>query len=294
MRIWLPLAILLSVAWLLLVSILASRGGDNAAGSATPQAGDAARLLQQSQAAMLELDSFQAEMTTSWEGREDTYRVAWQSPDSFHVLSPYVVAHYESGQETEITDYGFVEAIAVGDRIYVRQCAAEDEDCQPWEESARDGLYVPAFAGESLDPMWTIELLGLMSDAQIVGQEDVEGVACTRIRGRANILRAMAQSWRRAEETRGPINWGEECTATATEPGGETQEECHSTTLDEYIALHEDSLREQDESPASVEVWVGRDDKLLRRLEFPLVADQPAGGYFALSQFNEVTVQPPK
>ena len=287
------MAILLSVAWLLLVSALISRGGGSGAGPATPQAGDAAGLLRQSQEAILELDSFQAEMTTSWEGREDTYRVAWQSPDSFHVLSPYVVAHYESGQETEITDYGFVEAIAIGDRMYTRQCAEEDEDCQPWGEGLRDGIYVPLGAAE-LDPFWTIELLGLTSDAQIVGQENVEGVPCTRIRGKANVMRAMIQSWRRAEETRGPINWGEECTATPTEPGSETQEECHTTTLDEYIAMHEDSVRQQDENLGSVEVWIGRDDKLMRRLEFPLVADQPAGGYFALSQFNEVTVQPPK
>jgi hypothetical protein len=293
-RIWFPLAILLSVAWLLLVSALISRGGDNAAGSATPQAGDAARLLQQSQAAMLELDSLQLQMTTQWEGREYTYRVVWQSPDSFHVLSPSVVAHYESGQETEITDYGFVEAMAVGDRLYFRQCAEEDEGCQPWEESARDGLYVPAFAGEALDPMWTIELLGLMSDAQVVGQEDVDGVACIRIQGSANIMRTMIQSWRRAEEVRGPMDWGEECTATPTEPGGETEEDCHSLSLDEYIATYEDDLRKQDENPPSVEVWIGRDDNLMRRLEFRTVLAEPPAGSFTFSQFDEVTVKAPE
>ena len=294
MRIWFPLAILLSVAWLLLVSILISRGGDNAAGSATPQAGDAATLLRQSRAAMLDLDSLQLQMTTQWEGREDTYRVAWQSPDSFHVLSPYVTAVYETGKDPVITDHGFVEAIAVGDRIYVRQCEAEDEDCQPWEESARDGLYVPAFAGEALDPMWTIDLLGLVSNPQIVGQENVDGVACTRIGGSANIMRAMTQSWRRAEEIRGPLYWGEECTGRAAEPGGETEEDCHSLSLDEYIATYEDSLLEQDENPPSVEVWIGRDDKLMRRLEFRTVLAEPPAGSFTFSQFDEVTVQPPK
>jgi len=292
-RIWFPLAILLSVAWLLLVSVLISRGGDDA-GSATLPPGDATTLLRQSRVAMLELDSLQLQMTTQWEGREDTYRVAWQSPDSFHVLSPYVTAVYETGKDPVITDHGFVEAIAVGDRIYVRQCEAEDEDCQPWEESARDGLYVPAFAGEALDPMWTIELLGLMPDAQIVGQENVDGVACTRIRGSANIMRAWIQSWRRAEEIRGPLDWGEECTATPTEPSGETEEDCHSLSLDEYIATYEDDLRKQDENPPSVEVWIGRDDKLMRRLEFRTVLAEPPAGSFTFSQFDEVEVQPPK
>jgi hypothetical protein len=107
-------------------------------------------------------------------------------------------------------------------------------------------------------------------------------------------MRAMIQSWRRAEETRGPINWGEECTATATEPGGETQEECHSTTLDEYIAMHEDSVRQQDDNPPSVEVWIGRDDRLLRRFEFRTVLAEPPEGSFTFSRFDEVTVQPPK
>lgn len=291
-RIIVPLAILLSVGWLLLVSVLVSRGGDNGARLSAAPGGDAAGLLRQSRAAMLELDSFQFEMTMQWEGRDITYRLVWQSPDSFYVLYPNAVAHYESGQETEITDYGLVEAIAVGDRIYSRQCAAEDEDCQPWGEGVRDGIYVPAFAGEALDPYWTVEVLGLMSDAQIVGQENVHGVACTRIRGKANVMQAMIQSWRRAEEIRGPMYWGEECTTIDSDAGA--QDECHSLSLDEYIATNEHSLREQDKNPPSVEVWIGRDDKLMRRLEFTTVVAEPPAGSFTFSQFNEVTVEPPK
>ena len=294
MRISIPLAILLSVAWLVLMSVLISRGGDGARLSAAP-ADDAAGLLRQSQAAMLELDSLQLEMTTQWEGREDTYRVVWQSPDSFHVLAPSVVAHYyESVQEPEITDYGFVEAIAIADRLYTRQCAEENEDCQLWGEGLRDGTYVPAFAGQFLDPFWTIEILGLMSDAQVVGQEEVDGVSSTRIQGRANITRAMIQSWRRAEEIRGPLYWGQECTGRPAEAGAETQEECHSFTLEEYTATYEETLRDQDENPLLVEVWIGREDKLLRRLEFRTAVAEEPGGSFTFSRFDEVTVEPPK
>ena len=176
MRIWFPLAILLSVGWLLLVSILISRGGDNAAGPATAGADDATTLLRQSQAAMLELDSFQLEYVSPSEGLDITYRLLWQSPDSVHVLYPNRVGQYETGQEPVITDQGFVEGIVIGERIYIRRCAAEGEDCQPWEENARQRIYMPGSHPGQLDPLWTIELLDLVSSPQIVGQDDVEGV----------------------------------------------------------------------------------------------------------------------
>jgi hypothetical protein len=203
-KIVIPLAIVLSVGWLLLVSVLISRGGDNGARLSAAPADDAAVVLRQSRAAMLGLDSLQFEMTSPWEGRVLTYRVAWQRPDSFYVLSPNIVAESSSDNpELVITEYGFVEAIAVGDRTYFRQCATDGEDCESWLEGVRENTYVPGIAGEALAPFWTIELLGMMSDAQVVGQEDVDGVACTRIRGEADIGQAMIQSWRRAEEERG-------------------------------------------------------------------------------------------
>jgi hypothetical protein len=286
--IWFPLAALLSVGWLLLVSVLVSRGGGSGA-----QASDAAGLLRQSQEAMLELDSFDLQLTSLWDGQEATFRVAWESPDSFHALNPLLENYSESGQEPVIVDNGILEAIAIEDALYFRQCAPEGQDCQPWQEDVREDIYVPVIAPE-LEPFWTVELLGVMSDAQVVGQEDIEGVACTRIQGWVNVRRAMIQSWQHAEEIRGPIYWGEECSSGATGPNGETQEECHETTLGDYIAILEESAGEQDENLASVEVWIGRDDKLMRRLEFPSSTDPEAAGYFALSQFNEVDIQPPQ
>jgi hypothetical protein len=291
-RIWFPLAILLSVGWLLLVSVIISRS-DDGAGSTAPSAVDAATLLRQSQAAMLALESFQLKFTTQWEGRDLTYHIAWEKPDSFHAVSPYGVAHYETGQEPVVTDYGFVEWIAVGERLYTRQCAELNDDCQPWSERVRDGIYLPAPASE-LDPFWTIELLGLMSGPEVVGQERVDGVTCIRIQGEANVMRAMIQSWRRAEAVRGPMDYGEECSGQA-EPGEETQQECHRLTLDEYISSLADSLRNQDEDPLAVEVWIGPDG-LMRRLE--LLEGVPDEGLVAgtvtFSRFDGVTVEPPK
>ncbi|HJX61612.1 MAG TPA: hypothetical protein VJ578_03485, partial [Dehalococcoidia bacterium] len=204
MRIWFPLAILLSVGWLLLVAALVSRGGG--AGPATPLAGDASTLLRQSGAAMLELDSFQFEYVTPSEEPDVTHRVLWQSPDSVHVLYPNRVGHYETGQEPVITDQGFVEGILIGDRIYIRQCAAEGEDCQSWEQHARERIYMTGVHMGQLDPLWTIDLLGLVSGSQILGEGEVDGVACTRIRGRTDLVQATVQSMRRAEETRGPLD----------------------------------------------------------------------------------------
>jgi hypothetical protein len=294
-RIWFPLAILLSVGWLLLVAVVISRG-DDGAGTAAPVAGDTATLLRQSQAAMLELGSFQFEMTSPWEGREYTYRAAWQSPDSFHVLSPYVTARYETGKDPVIEDHGFIESVAVGDRVFARPCAEENGDCQPWVARDRNGMYMPASTGE-LDPRWPIEVLGLMSNARVTGQDDVDGVLCTRIRGEANIMQAMIRSWRHAEEIRGPLDWGEGCTATATEPGGETEEVCHSFTLDEYIAARADSVPAEYESgPLPVEVWIGVHDRQMRRFELlqgaPL--ERFVAASFTFSRFDEVTVEPPK
>ena len=65
-------------------------------------------------------------------------------------------------------------------------------------------------------------------------------------------------------------------------------------SLEEYIATYEDDLRKQDENPPSVEVWIGRDDSLMRRLEFRTVAAEPPSGSFTFSRFDEVTVEAPK
>ena len=295
MRIWFPLAILLSVAWLLLVSILVSRGGDGA-GPTTPLAVDAATLLRQSQAAMLELDSFQLEYVSPSQGLGITYRVLWQSPNSVHVLYRDRVGHYETGQEPLITDQGFVEGIVIGERIYFRRCAAEGEDCQPWEENARQRMYMPGSHPGQLDPLWTIELLGLVLSPQIVGQDDVEGVACTHIWGRTDLVQATVQSMRRAEETRGPLDWGEECTGRATTVGGERLGECHTVTLDEYIAKIEESAAEEGWSgPVPVEVWVGEHDRRVRRFDLLQYAPvEVVAMSFTYSRFDEVTVEPPK
>lgn len=291
MRIWLPLAILLSVAWLLAVSVLASHGDDDA-GPTTVPVGDAAALLRQSQAAMRGVDSLGAEMSWKWQGRELSYRVAWESPADFHILYPNITARYEAGKDPVIIDDGFVEAIAVGDHMYTRGCNKENEDCELWGEGIRDGTYVPMGASE-LDPFWTIELLGLVLNPQIVGQEDVDGVDCIRVRGEANLIRARVESWRHAEEIRGPLYWGDQCTSIDSATGA--TEECHSTTLDEYIAMQEDSAHVQGHSSGMVEVWIGREDKLMRKLGFPVLPGaDPTFGFFVFSRFNQVTVEPPR
>jgi len=293
-RIWFPLAILLSVAWLLLVSVLISRGGDGAGPAATgPE--DATTLLRQSQEAMLELDSFQFQRTGLWETEMATHTVAWGSPDSFHVLFPVLgEANRSAHPGPWFGDEGVYEATAIRDTIWGRQCAAEGEGCQPWQESPRESVYMPS-PGPGMEPSWMIELLGLMFDAQVIGQEKVDGVACARIRGRANVLRAMTQSWRRLEEIRGPIHWGDVCSETASETPGQTRAECHARTLGDIVAEYERYAPDQDKNPRFYDVWIGRNDKLLRRLEFTLMPGEGGpGDSFTFSRFNEVDIEPPR
>jgi hypothetical protein len=286
--------ILLAAASLLLLSALPSCGGDgDGAGPATPDGNDAQALLEEAQAAMRRLDSFQLEMNTTSEEMESSYTIDWQRPDSFYVMSRDVRTQTED-DETKLIDNGLFETITVGDKLYSRYCQPAGGSCEPWQEGPRETIYSPLSA-PGLEPMWTIELLGLMSDVQIVGEEDAEGVPCTRIQGRANLFRAMIQSAQHAEEERGSIFWGEECTPVA-DPSGEQQEECHDTTLEEYTALYEDLLREQDENPPLVEVWLGRDDNLMRRLGFRQAeADEDTTEFpYTFSHFNEVNIKAPE
>ncbi len=284
--------ILLAALSLLLLSALSSCGGDGA-GPATSDGGDARALLEEAQAAMRDLDSFQVQMATTAEATESTYTIGWQRPDTFYVMS-HDVQTQTKDDETEVIDKGLFEAIALADKIYSRYCQPAGGGCEPWEEGPRETIYFPLSA-PGLEPMWTIELLGLMSDTQIIGEEDLEGVACTRVQGKANLFRAMIQSAQRAEEERGPIFWGEQCDPVIG-PSGEQQQECHDTTLEEYTALYENLLREQDENPPLVEVWLGDHDKLLRRLGFRQVAaDEDTIEFpYTFSHFNEVNIKAPE
>ncbi|KPK48083.1 MAG: hypothetical protein AMJ77_01005 [Dehalococcoidia bacterium SM23_28_2] len=284
--------ILLAAVSLLVLSALPSCGGDDGASPATSDGGDAQALLEEAQAAMRDLDSFQLQMITTVEETEITYTIGWQRPDTFYVMSHDVQTQIED-DETKTIDKGLFETTVVGDKIYSRYCRPAGGGCEPWEEGPRETIYFPLSA-PGLEPMWTIELPGLMSDTQIIGEEDFEGVTCTRIQGRANLFRAMIQSAQRAEEERGPIFWGEQCEAVIGPSGGQ-EDECHDTTLEEYTALYEDLLREQDENPPLVEVWLGRDDKLMRRLGFrQATADEDTIEFpYTLSHFNEVNIKAP-
>ncbi len=244
---------------------------------------------------MRRLDSFQMDMTSEWEGMELTYSVAWQSPDSFQVLHPDASSHGENG-EKEATYRGTLEVIAYRDAVYIRKCPGEAEGCEPWQDGPRERVYLPMWA-PGLDPMWPVELLGLASEARIVGSADVDGVACTGVQFRANTLRAIVLSARRVEEEWGPMYLGEGCVSISAEPEGETEKECHETTLDDQISLLSESMREQDQDPPLVEVWIGREDSVMRRLRLPeRQAVRPDSGTVPLrfSRFNEVEIKPPR
>jgi hypothetical protein len=59
--------------------------------------------------------------------------------------------------------------------------------------------------------------------------------------------------------------------------------------------LEESSAGRKGDEVGPVEVLVGQDDRLMRRLEFPVLPGvEPAFGFFTFSRFNEVTVEAPK
>jgi hypothetical protein len=53
-------------------------------------------------------------------------------------------------------------------------------------------------------------------------------------------------------------------------------------------------VRRQNGNPPSVEVWIGRDDSLTRRLEIQDASTGESQGRFTFSRFDEVTVEAPK
>lgn len=74
--------------------------------------------------------------------------------------------------------------------------------------------------------------------------------------------------------------------------------QCRPVSVEEFLALTEDALEEQERSPAAVDVWIGRDDHLVRRFSASSAPDQAGDGeretVIDFSRFNEVTIQPPR
>ena len=275
------------VAGLLLVAIAGAACGDGGGAPSEPQ--DAASILGQAHTAMSDLDSFRAVMTTEpGQGILDS-TVEWQSPDSFHL-----VIRWQEQQEEAVGEIGLSEAIVIGDKGYSRQCKAEGEGCSEWTEYERGDTYLPA-PTPWFDPRWPIVALALVVDSRVVGEEQIDGVSSTHIQGNLNRLRAMLQALEEGLRQRGVTAYGQEC---ETEPG--EPEECRDLPIEEFMESQAEELQLGDENPNPVDIWIGRDDKLLHRYTIgPIPGDAGAPGgtlttVFTYSQFNKVEIQPPE
>lgn len=278
-------SILLGVASLLLLSALPSCG-DGSGAPSEPQE-DAASILGQAHSAMSGLNSFRAVMTIESEEARFDYTIEWQRPDAFHLVIPW-----EEREDEAVGEKGVGEAIVVGDRIYGRQCKAENKDCSDWMEAERGDVYLPA-PSPSFDPRWPIVALDLVLDGQIVGEDEIDHVSSTHIQGKVNGLRAIYQALEESLRQRGVATYGQECEAPVGEP-----EECRDVPIEEFMQDQADDIRRRDESPAPVDVWIGRDDKRVRRLTVGPAPDDPVETAttvtFTYSRFDQVQIGPPE
>ena len=277
----------LHLAALLLVSFAAAACGDG--GSApSEQQQDAASILGHAQSGMSGLDSFRAVMTIETaEGLSD-FIMDWRRPDSFRVVIPW-----EEQEEGAEGSKGVSEGIVIGNSAYARQCKAEGEDCGEWSESQRISVYIP-LQYPSFDAHWPIVALGLIVDGQIVGEEELDGVACIHVAGKLNQLRAISQTLEESLREQGATTYGRECTATPGEP-----QECRDVPIEEFMESQAEDIGRGDENPAPVDIWVGRDDKLLHRFAtgtLPENLKQTAiiTMKFTYSQFDQVEISAPE
>jgi hypothetical protein len=72
------------------------------------------------------------------------------------------------------------------------------------------------------------------------------------------------------------------------------QEECRDTTYEDLLEQHEPRLSYSDANPATVDVWIGMHDSLIRRIVFtPPTEDTTATMTFDYSDFNEIEIEAP-
>jgi hypothetical protein len=241
---------------------------------------DAASILRQAHTAMSSLDSYQALVTGDGVGDQTYFTVDWQRPDSFHVIAAWEEREDDRAGQKQVS-----ETIVIGDRAYGRQCKAGRADCSEWTEGERGDVDFPA-PSPGFDPRWPIVSLELMVDAEITREGKVDGVPCIHVTGRVNALRAMYQSLEEGLRQRGVATYGQECTARPGEP-----EECRDVPIEEVMERQAEDIRSGDEFPSPVSLWIGRDDKLVRRyvLTHTLMEER-----FTYLRFNQVEIRPPE
>ena len=282
---------------------------------------DPRTILEQTRSAIAALDSYHVafSLSTHPDDVQEEYRweVLFAAPDSYRVLLFGAVGETETVCEsyrspdgrsggsacrdvfTSITGSILTEMVYVGDTLYIRQCEDIETACDPWREQPR-GPYVIAGPSASLMPGWPLVALELAGELEIVGQEEVDGVALTHLRGSVNQLRAILENQRRALAANGITSFGEECMTVETpvamnETGELVEESCRELTFE---GSQESGLNFYDDNLAVIDIWVSPDDLFLRRITLVAPPKQPIGfdvSYvMEYSLFDQVQIEAPR
>jgi hypothetical protein len=298
-----------------LLILLTSCGGQE-------PAGEAQALLRQAQAAMSELSSYHATITTSGEdiaGSGHAIKQDWARPDSFRYVTPIIrvtgsgtCGPVAAGDPlplgcTEVqgeTLKGYGEAVLISDRLYGRECQEEGSQCGEWDVRDAGPLAIMGVSFTQAD--WTVTALTMIREAKVVGQENMDALSTIHVRGRLNAAQAKVDTWRRAAQDADIDTVGEECRSEEVQtpltegeppPTVIATPECRPVTVDEFLALGQEAVERQQRNPSSVDVWIGSDDHMLRRFSASFPPDESGEGekdvIVEFSRFNEVVIEPP-
>jgi hypothetical protein len=305
------LALLTGAAVLLAI---ASCGGEK-----TPD--DPQTLLQQAQEAMDDLSSYHAAMTVTGDniaGSGDVIEHEWAAPDSFRSLSPMIGLEGTGACEPQragearrsgCTDVrgetleGYSENILAAHRSYFRLCREKDTDCDQWEAGDAGPLDLMGVSNDHV--AWTITALTMIQGAEIIDEESVDGLPAIHVRGQLSTTQAKINTWRQAALDAGIETVGEECAAEEATPLTEGEPlptvistpECQPMSLEDFLASAQDDLDRQEGRPATADVWIGRDDSLVRRFSASIPPDESGEGgkdvLVEFSHFDDVTIEAP-
>lgn len=134
-------------------------------------------------------------------------------------------------------------------------------------------------------PHWSIVALRTAKGAEVAEVGEMDGIPSVHLRARVNHLRAILESQRE-------IVAGARIAAFARSCEEGQPDRCRDLSFEEVLALQEPELSLYDDNETVVDVWVGTDDRLARRIEFAIPSfEVPAGPTvvrFEFSRFDEV------
>jgi hypothetical protein len=279
---------------------------------------DAGTVLQQAHTAMRALDSYRATVTTSGEsvaGADLAIEYAWAAPNSFRSLTPIVSVEgtgtcgaHKAGQPrrsgcTEVrgeTLQGYVEAVLIGERQYTRSCQGKGSQCDEWEVRDAGTLSIMGITYGQAE--WTITALTMVQEGEVVGEESVGGEPVIRLKGALDVAEVQVSTLRRAAASAGIETVGEECVEQESTPvpEGVTPEaiptpQCRPVTVEDFLSQVRDAI---EHDIGSAEMWIGREDHLVRRFALSVPPADPNGAgletIVEFSRFNDVVIEPPR